>query len=47
MTKEKAIELLSDCCDHHAFTINPDFYEAVRMGKEALIAQPEDEVEES
>lgn len=39
MTREKAIELLSDCCDRHVMTINQDLYEAVRMGKEALIAE--------
>ena len=37
MTPEKAIELLSDCCDRHGFTLCLDFYEAVRIGKDALI----------
>ncbi|MBA7532061.1 hypothetical protein ES705_24287 [subsurface metagenome] len=39
MTKQEAIELLSDCCDRHAFTINQDFYEAVRMSRESLIKE--------
>ena len=37
MTPEKAIELLSDCRDRNNFTLCLDFYEAVRLGRDALI----------
>ena len=36
MEISKVIELLSDCCDRHAFAIDQDFYEAVRIGKKAV-----------
>ena len=37
MEIEKAIELLSDCCDRHGFSLDEDFREAVRIGKKALV----------
>jgi len=37
MKVPKAIELLSDYCDRHCATLDEDFRQAVRMGKEALI----------
>ncbi len=39
MTKQEAIEILSDCCDRHAFTLDQDFYKAVRMARESLIKE--------
>ncbi|KKK65772.1 hypothetical protein LCGC14_2970790 [marine sediment metagenome] len=33
----KAIELLSDYCDRGSVTLDQDFKDAVRMGKQALI----------
>ncbi len=39
MTKQEAIEILSECCDKHAFTINQAFYDAVRMARESLIKE--------
>jgi len=37
MKVPKAIELLSDYCDRHCVTLDEDFRQAVKMGKEALI----------
>lgn len=37
MTVEEAIKILSDCCDVHAFTVDPDFFTAVEMGKDAMV----------
>ncbi|MBA7553022.1 hypothetical protein ES705_45604 [subsurface metagenome] len=37
MTIEEAIKVLSDCCDRHILTIDPDFYQAIEMGKDALV----------
>ncbi len=47
MTVEEAIEILSDCCDRHILTLDPDFYQAVEMGKKALsLARLADEAAE-
>ena len=37
MTVEEAIKILSDTCDAHAFTVDPDFFTVVEMGKDALV----------
>lgn len=37
MEIDKAIEILSDCCDRGMTTFDDDFREAVRMGKSALV----------
>jgi len=37
MERDKAIELLSDYCDRGVVTLDADFKEAVRMGKNGLI----------
>ena len=39
MTLEKAIEILSLAANGHAFTTSPDFWDALRMGTEALTRQ--------
>ncbi len=39
MTKQEAIEVLSECCDKHIFVGDQYFYEAVRMSRESLIKE--------
>ncbi len=39
MTLPKAIEILSLAAHGHAFTTGPDFWDALRMGIEALTRQ--------
>ena len=39
MERDKAIQILSDCADRGLTTFNADFKDAVRMGRDALIAE--------
>lgn len=37
MTREKAIELLSDAAYKHVLTLDDDFYNALKLGIQALV----------